>query len=209
MSPRVRVRVVALVAGVLLAVSAYGWPVSAQSPTKRPVSYDVYDSWRSIGGTRLSDDGQWLAYALTSQGEDGELVVRNLTSNEELRHPRGTGPRFTPDSRFVVFTIVPEKSDDDEGGAPAGPIARGRFGGRGRGGGGNGPARNSVGIMELPSGTVTTVEQVRSFGMPEESSTWLAMHKGTPEDDKGEDDDENKTCDAHVLATLSGVRDFV
>ena len=68
--------------------------LNAQSPVpaKRPLTYDVVDYWRSIGGTRLSDDGQWLAYAVTAQGEDGELIVRNLRSSQEFKHPRGTGP---------------------------------------------------------------------------------------------------------------------
>jgi len=182
MSPRVRVHVVTLLAGVVLAAAALEWPVSAQAPTKRPLTYDTYDYWRSIQGTRLSDDGLWLAYALTSEAEDGELVVRNLQTNQELRHPRGTGPQFTPDGRFVVFTIVPPKSEEDEeGGAQAGRAGgRGGRGGRGGGGGQSGVARNSVGIMALPGGEVTTIEQVRSFRMPEESSTWLAMHKGRP-----------------------------
>lgn len=77
---------VALVAGVWSA-----WPLSAQVRAKRPLTYDVYESWKSIGGARLSDDGQWFAYALTSQAEDGVLVVRNVRSGQELKHPRGSG----------------------------------------------------------------------------------------------------------------------
>jgi dipeptidyl aminopeptidase/acylaminoacyl peptidase len=173
-----RALAVASVALIALVWSAAP-PVTAQAPAKRPLTYDVYESWRSIGGTRLSDDGQWLAYALTSQAEDGELVVRNLGTNQEIRHPRGTSPQFTPDAKFVIFTIVPPKSetddaqDENEGG---GEQAAGRGG---RGGGQNqNQNRNSVGIMTLPDGKVTTVEQIGSFRLPEESSTWLAMHKG-------------------------------
>ena len=35
--------------------------------------------------TKLSADGTWLAYALTPQDGDGELVVRNLKTNAEIR----------------------------------------------------------------------------------------------------------------------------
>src|SRR5262245_25946496 len=97
----------------LLALATAVWSggaVDAQGRVKRPLTYDVYDSWRAIQGTRLSDDGQWLAFALTSQGEDGELVVRNLKTNQEFKTPRGTNPTFTPDAKFVVFTIVPTKA---------------------------------------------------------------------------------------------------
>ncbi|HET9372741.1 MAG TPA: prolyl oligopeptidase family serine peptidase [Vicinamibacterales bacterium] len=155
------------------------WPVDAQAPTKRPLTYDAYDYWRSIQGTRLSDDGAWLAYALTSQGEDGELIVRNVQSGQELKHPRGTSPTFTPDGKFVIFTIVPPKADanDDDENEAGGATGRGGRGGAGTGAG-NAVARNSVGIMALPGGTVTTVEQISNFRLPENASTWVAMHKG-------------------------------
>jgi dipeptidyl aminopeptidase/acylaminoacyl peptidase len=176
-------RILFLLCGALL-LTQWG-ALTAQSPAKRPLTYDVYDSWRSIQGTRLSDDGQWLAYALTSQGEDGELIVKNLRSGQELKHPRGTSPLITPDSKFVVFTIVPTKADDERernesggGNQAAGRGGAGRGQGAGEEGNNNNQSRNSLGIMSLHDGKVTTVEQVSSFRIPEESSTWLAYHKG-------------------------------
>ena len=68
----------------------YKWREGVGPAAKRPLTYDVYDSWRSIGGTKLSNDGQWIAYATTSQGDDGELIVRHLKTNQEFRHPRGS-----------------------------------------------------------------------------------------------------------------------
>jgi dipeptidyl aminopeptidase/acylaminoacyl peptidase len=170
-------RVVALFAVALVAIAWSTWPVAAQGGAKRPLSYDVFDSWKSIAGARLSDDGQWFAHAITSQGEDGEVIVRNLKSGQTFRHPRGTNPQFTPDGRFVIFTIVPPRSETTnstgggEGQAPAAGAATGAQP--------TPPAnRNAVGIMSLPGGQVTTVEQISSFRLPTESSTWLAMHKG-------------------------------
>jgi len=168
-------RFVALLSVALVAVAWSTWPISAQVRAKRPLSYDVFESWKSIGGARLSDDGQWFAYSLTSQAEDGVLVVRNVKSGQEFKHPRGTGAQFTPDGKFVIFTIVPPRADNDaaqaaggEAAAPAAPAAA--------------PAqtanRNSVGIMSLPSGQVTTVEQIASFRLATESSQWVALQKG-------------------------------
>src|SRR5437867_1968471 len=105
-----------LLAGAVLTIQ---WSLTAQTrssatpSTKRPITYDVMDSWRSIQGQRLSRDGQWLAYALTAQGDDGELVVRSLGGGQEFRAPRGTNPSFTPDGRFVVFTIAQTKADEE------------------------------------------------------------------------------------------------
>src|SRR6188474_3628249 len=106
--------------GALLALQ---WSLTAQSPTtaaKRPLTYDVMDYWRSIQGTRLSDDGQWLAYATTAQAEDGELIVRNVRSGQEFKHARGTSPQFTPDGKFLVFTIAQPKAEEERETAAAG-----------------------------------------------------------------------------------------
>src|SRR4051812_38782970 len=98
------------------ALLALQWSLVAQTPApqaKRPLSYDVVDYWKSIQGTRLSDDGQWLAYATTAQSEDGDVVVRNLRTGQEFKQARGTAPAFTPDGRFVVFTIAQAKADEE------------------------------------------------------------------------------------------------
>jgi len=156
----------------------------AGAAAKKPLSYDAYDAWWSIQGTTLSRDGDWLAYALTSQGLDGQLIVRNLRTGQELKHPRGTSPSFTPDGKFVVFTIAQTKAEEEKeriaarGRGRGGENAQGR-GGEGQGrGGANEPPRTSAGIMVLPSGQVTTVERIGAVTLPEESSTWVALHRG-------------------------------
>ena len=163
-------RVLAVVSAAFLVFVSSQHSIGAQSAPKRPLTYDVVDYWRSIGATKLSTDGQWLAYALTSQGEDGELVVRNLKSGQEYKHPRGSAPQITPDSKFLVFTILPPKSETPpEGEAGATPAAA-PAGGRGAAAGGG--DRNSLGIMTLADGKVTTIDKVGSFKLPDESSTW-------------------------------------
>jgi dipeptidyl aminopeptidase/acylaminoacyl peptidase len=180
-----------LVCGALLVFSCAAWPgapievhLGAQAATgKKALSYDAYDAWWSIQGTSLSRDGQWLAYALTSQGLDGQLVVRNLQSGQEYRHPRGTSPSFTPDGKFVAFTIAQTKAEEEkerlagrgrrgEGGEAGG----GGEGAQGRGGA-NAQPRTSAGIMTLATGQVATVERVGNVSLPEESSAWVALHR--------------------------------
>src|SRR3954451_8683106 len=167
------------------AVSSTAAAQSSARAAKRPLSYDVVDSWKAIQGTRLSDDGQWLAYATSAQGDDGELVVRNLRTGQEFKQPRGTAPTFTPDARFVVFTIAQPKAEEEKeaaanANASAEPGAEPAQGGQGRGrrtGRAREP-RTGMGIMTLPDGQVKTFEKVGSFSLPETSSAWLAYHKG-------------------------------
>jgi dipeptidyl aminopeptidase/acylaminoacyl peptidase len=168
-------RRIALLAGAILAFQ-FSLAAQSQVTAKRPLSYDAVDYWKSIQGTRLSDDGQWLAYAVTSQGEDGELIVRNTRTNREFTHARGTNPSFTVDGQFVVFTIAQLKADEER-------ERQQRERTEGRGGEGSGQARRNeprtgMGIMRLATGEVTTMEQVGSFRLPEESAGWLAYYRG-------------------------------
>jgi len=176
--------VVAITAAWLMA------PLVAQAPAKRPLTYDVFESWKSIGGTRLSRDGQWLAYSMTSLAEDGVLVLRNTKTGQEHRQPRGTTPAFTPDNQLMLFTIVPPRAEEtanaQQGGetgaagtAPPEPQAAGGGEGRGRqGGAAGGGGRNQLGIMNLATMQVTTIDRVASYRMPEDSSTLLAYQRG-------------------------------
>src|SRR5258708_460025 len=146
----------------ILWVIVGGAAPSAQQPArKKPITHDVYDSWRSIQGTKISRDGAWVTYALVPQDGDGELVVRNLKTNAEYRAPRGRDPIITPDGRFVVFAKAPVKADVDKA-----RKARRCPDDMPKGG---------VGVVDLSSGRVTTLaEHVKSFRLPEEPAHAVA-----------------------------------
>jgi dienelactone hydrolase len=147
---RLRVSPVLAIVVLLLAASA------ALAQQKKPITHDVYDSWKSIQGTKLSADGVWLAYALVPQDGDGELVVRNLKTNAETRAPRGRDPIITSDGKFVVFAIAPYKKDVDTARkAKKKPEEM---------------PKNGVGFVNLSTGQVTTLaEHVKSFRVPDET----------------------------------------
>ena len=128
---------------------------SAQQ-AKKPITHDVYDSWKTIQGTKLSPDGTWLAYALQPQDGDGELVVRNLRTSAEIRSPRGRDPIVITDNHFVVFAIAPLKREVDQARkAKKKPEEM---------------PKSGVGFINLSTGQVTTVaEHVNSFRVPEET----------------------------------------
>ncbi|MEX2273190.1 MAG: prolyl oligopeptidase family serine peptidase [Vicinamibacterales bacterium] len=131
--------------------------------TKKPLTYDTYDYWRSIAGTELSRDGNWLAYALTSEAEDSELIVVNLGTKQQFKQARGTDPSFTPDGKFVVFTLQAPKADVEKA-----RKANTRD---------EDMPKNGAGVMSLSDGKVTLVEKVGTVRMPAESSAWVAFHR--------------------------------
>jgi dipeptidyl aminopeptidase/acylaminoacyl peptidase len=152
MQPRLHsVRAIAIALVLCLAPLA----ASAQQ-AKKPITHDVYDSWKSIQGTKVSADGTWLAYALVPQEGDGELVVRNLKTNAEIRAPRGRDPIITTDNRLVVYAIAPLRKDVD-----AARKAKKKP---------EDMPKNGVGFINLSGGHATTIaEHVKSFRLPEDT----------------------------------------
>ncbi len=155
---------------------------AAAGAAKKPLSYDAYNGWRSIQGTQLSRDGQWLVYALVPQDGDGELVALNLKTNKEFRAARGKQPVVTVDGKFVVFTIAPPKADVDKAKKDKKKPEE--------------QPKSALGIMDLATGQVTTVDRVKSFKVPEESGAFAAYLLEPPLKKPDEKKDEAKKEEA-------------
>jgi len=138
-------RTFVLLAVVLTLAGAAGSAAAA----KKPLSYDAYNGWRSIQGTQLSRDGQWLVYALAPQDGDGELIARDLKTDREFRAARGRQPVITVDGKFVVFSIAPLKAEVDKAKKDKKKPEE--------------QPKSAMGIMDLATGQVTTVDRVKSF----------------------------------------------
>src|SRR5262245_19242013 len=173
-------------------------PLSAQPPsTKKPITHDVYDGWKSIQNTKVSRDGIWVAYALVPQDGDGELVVRNLKTNVEYRAARGRNPVITPDGRFVVFEKTPLKADIDKARkAKRRPDEMPKAG---------------VGVVDLSNGQVTTLaEHVKSFRLPDDPVRfvgYLAAAEPAPRP-PGQENGDEKSAKRHDPGTELVIRDL-
>ena len=168
----------------MLAVWAAAVAAQQASGQKKPITHDVYDSWRSIQGTRLSRDGGWVVYALVAQEGDGELVVRNLKTNAEIRQPRGRDASITPDGKFVVFTIAPPRADVDKAKKDKKKPDE--------------MPKAGLGILDLGTGKAVTFERVKNFKIPEESGKFVAYLFEAPEkkaDAKEEKKEEPKAAE--------------
>lgn len=187
-------------------------PAALQATAKRALTHQDYDSWRSIQGTQLSRDGRFLAYAALPQDGDGEMIVRNLATGAEWRHPRGwrpptpppdtadptaaqtafaaagrmARPFFTADSKHALFTIEPGKAD----------ILKARKEKKTP----DQMPKNALGIMDLATGQVTRIERVKGFQVPEDGTGYIAYQLEAKVEEKkpeanaeapkpGEDDD--------------------
>ena len=132
----------------------------AQSVAPRPMDHDLYDRWNRISDQALSDDGQWLVYAIVPQEGDAVLHVRSVVGPAEYAVPRGRSARFSGDGRHVVFLIKPELAREREARkAKKKPDEQ---------------PKDSLGILDLSSGDVLRIERVKSFAVPEDAGAWVA-----------------------------------
>ncbi len=167
--------------------------------TKRSLTHQDYDSWRSIQAQQISRDGRFVAYAFMPQDGDGEIVVRNIASGAEWRATRGyrppvpppddpatnvgevlaaqarlVRPVFTADGRFVVFSIEPNKAEVNKAKKEKKKPEE--------------MPKNALGIMDVSTGNVTRIEKVKNFQVPEDGSGFIAyLLEPKPEPKKSED----------------------
>src|SRR5215216_1176407 len=152
---------------------------------KRPLTHQDYDSWRSILASQVSRDGKFVAYAYVPQDGDGEIVVRNIATGVDWRAARGYRPPlpppddpgtniaeyqaeqarllrpvFTADSRFLVFGTEPTKAEVNKAKKDKKKPED--------------MPKNGLGIMDLADGTLTRVERVKTFRVPEDGFGFFA-----------------------------------
>ncbi len=131
-----------------------------QQRGKKPLTHDVYDSWKNIEGDKISDNGKYVLFNVNPQEGDGELYIKNYVNNAMAKYSRGYKAQFTTDSRYAVFQIKPEynkvrqlklkkkKADD--------------------------LPKDSLAILALDNMKVVKVPNVKSFKLPKEGGNWLA-----------------------------------
>ena len=182
-------RPVSFLCAVVLLISTLGAQAQktapAQPAAKRALTHSDYDSWRSIQASQISRDGTFVAYAYTPQDGDGEIIVRNIASGVEWRAPRGYRPPvpppddpganvgefleaqnrllrpvFTADTRFVVFGTEPTKAEVNKAKKEKKKPED--------------MPKNGLSIMNLADGTVTRIEKVKSFRVPEDAGGFIA-----------------------------------
>ena len=180
-------------------------PISAQQSTKRPLTHADYDGWRSIQAQQLSRDGKFVAYALVPEEGDGEVVVRNIATGVEWRHPRGSRPE--PNQQQEASGVPEARPARGTGAAQAGAAGQLAFTpdgstlvftiypakaevdkARKQKRKPEEMPKNGLGIMALAGGKVTVVENVRRFQVPEDSGRFIAyLLEPKPEERKADE----------------------
>lgn len=135
---------------------------AAQDITRKKLDHDAYDLWSTVSREVLSEDGRWIMYTVQSGAIDGESTTHLFSPSTGKRYsiPRATGAKFSYDSHYAIFRVTPDKKRVDA-------LRRDKKSSEAI-------PKPKLQYLELTSGEVATVENVRSFRTADESGVWLA-----------------------------------
>jgi len=155
---------------LLLAVPAVGW-----AQQKEPLTHDAYDEWNEIEEEAISDDGQWVLWSAAPRDGDAVLTVKHADRGTTRTVERGENAQFAAGTRFVVTHIQPPVDSVDAAKREDVPEAQ--------------QPKPSLGIVALNDGSVTRIDRVQSYQLPDDEGDWVAYHR-IPEPDTS-DAEEN------------------
>jgi len=145
---------------LLFIVIFSGQAVNSQNP-KKPLDFKVYDDWKSLSSQRISDNGDWLCWAVNPAEGDGQLMVQKADGNAPVKIiARGAQPNIDPSSSFMVFRINPQA--DSVRKAKIDKVKTEKM------------PKDTLGIYLFATNEMRTVTQIKSFKIPEEGPSWLA-----------------------------------
>jgi len=106
----------------LVALVALGPPLAlapASAQEKPTLTTEDYGQWERLGQATLSDDGRWLAAAISRVNEEDELRVRPVANPDSVVAVLyGSRPAFSSDGPWLAVSIG--MSDDARSLRPGG-----------------------------------------------------------------------------------------
>lgn len=142
---------------------------------KKPLTHDVYDSWKAIGGITLSNNGQWLSYTISPQEGNNFVEVKSTDGTKTFKYDNVAANRFTDDNKFFIATLTPSREENKEATDKKVPADK--------------RPKNKLLILNLQTGQANIMERITSFSMATEATDWILYRPEPPvkEEEKKED----------------------
>src|SRR5689334_15827663 len=133
--------------------------LSAQpKPAITPVDFG---KWEALGQAALSPDGKWLAHEISRGNGTHELRIADTSSAAVKTAAFGKDAAFSADSRWTAYAIGMSEQEEER-------LKKAKK-----------PVQNKLGIMDLGSGAVTTIDDVVSFAFSDQGA-WIAFRRYPP-----------------------------
>ncbi len=148
----------------LLALTSLTLTLAAQ--TKPAATFADFGQWETLApaGARggFSPDGAWLAYPVNRSNRNNELRLVRLADGTIKVAAFGGQPVFSSDSRWVAYSIGQSEGEQEKLRADQKPV------------------QNKLGLMNLASGEMTTIDAIESFAFSGDGA-FLAIRPYGPE----------------------------
>ena len=139
--------------------------IQAQSATeKRTLEIADYAQWRTISGSKISDDGRWVAWAYSRVRGDDTLHVEALDSDAAHVIASASDPELSDDGAWIAYFIAPPFLEAEKLLREGETVTR------------------QAGLLELATGASFTWDDASSFGFSEGSSHFFVKKRKTNEE---------------------------
>lgn len=127
---------------------------------KKPLDHSVYEEWKVLSDSRISNDGRWITWEVNPQKGDGWLYVYNTKTGRKDSVSRGYDARFSGGSKLLAFKIKP--GEDTIRAAKKAKLKKDEM------------PKDSLGIWVLEKDDLMKIPRVKSFILPEKGTDWIA-----------------------------------
>lgn len=149
---------------------------------KRSLTHADYDGWESLNSEKITKNGQWVGYQVSPQDGDSRVEIFPFKNpDQRIAIPRGTGLSFSPDDAFAVGKIAPQK--DSVKVMKLRKVKKEDM------------AFDSLFIYQMSNGNLVKIPQVKSFALPTESGSWIAIHFEKEKQKKTDPADSTSTAE--------------
>ena len=144
-------------------------PTWAQSDGgKRALEIADYAQWRTISGSQISHDGQWVAWTYSRVRDDDTLHVKALNSDVEHVITSASAASFSDDGTWVAYFISPPFLEAEKLRRDGETVTQ------------------QAGLLELATGETFTWEDAASFGFSDGSSHFYVKKRNTSDEKEPE-----------------------
>lgn len=141
----------------LIAIAAM---LAGHAEEKKVLDHTSFDDWKKVENHSVSNDGIWATFSINPQEGDGKLILRNTRSGKEIIIDRGYNLTFTADSRHAISSIKPYFKDTRQ----AKIDKKKKYD----------LPQDSLAIVDLKSGAITRIAQVKGYKTGEKGGEWVA-----------------------------------
>ncbi len=127
---------------------------------KKVLNHTDKEIWNRVANQSIAPDGNHVVYSIEKGERDHFLKLKSADGKTVFQYPRGERPRFTYDSDYVLFTIKEWKDSITE--MKRRKVKKNKL------------PKDTLGIYNLKTKTLTKIAQIKSYKYPEEGSGYLA-----------------------------------